>query len=87
MKINSDKTALLWIASQQQHQLNPPELVQLTILDVDGNPIKPNRTLGANSTRDLTWGSHLFKGEKAIMPNIKKILGPLWIVSKHLYKN
>ena len=50
------------------------------------NSLEKQRLLGAHLKRDLTWGEYLFFGEKAIIPNVKKKLGNLYLVSIHLSK-
>ena len=49
-------------------------------------PKQEVRILGANIRNNLTWGSHLKTGEKAVIPAIQKKMGALWLVSKYLPK-
>ena len=85
--VNKDKTAVMRITTRQKHQVNPEENIILDLVDKNGDNIKPiseNRFLGVNVKRDLSWGNHLLHGEKAIVPDLRKKLGSLWLVSKYL---
>ena len=87
LKINSDKTGLMRIASRQKLQSNPPDIVKLNIRNNEGDWIRPqdgHRILGCNLSKDLTWGSHLLSGDFAVIPSIVKKLGALKLVSRYL---
>ena len=85
--MNDNKTAMMRLAPRQQHQVNPPETVILDILDSNGERIKPkieHKLLGTNIKRDLTWGNQLCFKEKAMIPDLRKKIGTLKMVSKYL---
>ena len=74
------------LTTRQRHQINGTETVILNAVDENGKNIQPiieHRTLGINLKRDLTWGSNLKYGEKAVIPDLRKKLGILWLVSKY----
>ena len=85
--MNDSKTALMRISNRQKLQCNPPETIILDILDENGENIRPrdeHKILGIRIKRDLTWGLYLKNGAKALIPDLSKKLGSLWIVSKYL---
>ena len=85
--MNDGKTALMRISNRQKLQCNPPETIILDILDDQGNNIRPrdeHKILGIRIKKDLTWGLHLKTGKKALIPDLCKKLGSLWLVSKYL---
>ena len=67
--------------------MNPPETVILDILDQDGERIRPrieHKLLGTNVKRDLTWGNQLFYKNKSMIPDLRRKIGTLRLVSKYL---
>ena len=56
-------------------------------MDEHGNNIMPrtdHKLLGIRVKKDLTWGLYLKSGKKALIPDLSKKLGSLWLVSKYL---
>ena len=87
MSINGSKTSLIRITTRQKHQISPEDPIRLTALDENGQPIKPKdvtRLLGANKAKYITWKQRLETGERAVIPNLRRKLGALWLVSRHL---
>ena len=94
LQINEGKTTLTEFMSRQKRViLNgiPPEL---TVKETKNNRTqdkhimdKPySRTLGANIKNDMSWDTHLSTGSKAILPSIRKQIGALYKVGKHMSK-
>ena len=52
--------------------------------DKEGNQIHLQevvRLLGVNVKNNLTWKEHLLTGEKAVIPNVRRKIGALYLVS------
>ena len=87
--VNLEKTNILETMMKQKRSLMKGRQPQLSVIKQNGEmetitPQEEIRLLGVNIKQNLTWNSHLEQGENALIPGIRKTLGNLKRISKHI---
>ena len=86
LKLNIDKTKLVYITSRQQLVANGPENLKLSATNSKGECIKPSLTakiLEVTFQNNLNWLYHFERGGEAVLSKCKKKLGALQFVTKN----
>ena len=89
LTINKTKTNILECMVAQKRARLPDTPPELQVIGQNGEQkiIKTQeqiRLLGTNLSRNLGWKDHLESGEKALLPEIRKLLGGLNYTSKQI---
>ena len=87
--MNRDKTTLNEMMTTQKRTRTTGQPPSLMVKDKHGNDKTVvaesiTRLLGTNISRDLGWSGHLFSGDSALLPSIRKKLGALKLLSDRL---
>ena len=89
LTVNKAKTHIVQCMIIQKRARIGGENPTIETVDSEGkdNTIRAQehmRLLGVNYSQNLTWDNHLEKGEKALLPGIRKTLGGLKFISKQI---
>ena len=89
LNLTRDKTTVNEMMMSQRRTKIEGDSPSLTVQDKQGwdkiiTAEASTRLLGANIGCSLDWSSHLFTGEKALVPRLRKQLGALKLLSKDL---